>query len=466
MSAFDRKHSPVKNLSVVFLLLLISVSLSSAVKAQTRRSFSGVLLDAETERPITRAKVRSGRYSDRTDSYGNFSFDIIRGEQLTATHPDYHDRRLGYEDIRRIDSMTIYMSSSSTRTSNIYTAPKAETVYAKDFENVLDCAFLGDTLVVLAYMEFRPRTARYEAAYINNTLNFNLYGKDFKRITLPNHVTGLYHDPAGGLWVIGINFVLEVVRERDQIYTRKVSRAFYEETVTTLAAVMPGSRFFSEMLPLIPQVNYRVYLESTKGIYPVRYIRNEDYFKNAPGDFRMLTDAQRRRAEELEKEHQIKREFFAPYVRRNEDRGVSGEWRRGMIEPNPGEYRRPETQAFGIDSTLVIFDVLNSRIYYHDSLGYPTDSLYMYHHNFDGERYRGMLQDRYTGKCYALHNKGGTALLREIHVNTGGAGRPMKLRNSFPENIRIYNGYVYYTYREPNSREFRKLLRERIRTKN
>lgn len=382
---------------------------------------------------------------------------------MTATHPDYHDRRLLYRDFRRADSMTFYMSPSSARTSNVYTAPKSETVYQKDFENVLDCAFLGDTLVLLNFMEFKPRTARYREAYINNTLNFNLYGEDFKRITLPNHVTGLYHDPAGGLWVVGVNFVLEVVRERDKIYARPVSREFYEETVTKLAAVMPGSRFFSEMLPLIPQVTYRVYLESTQDIYPVRYIRNDEYFKNAPGDYRMLTDAQRRRAEELEEEHKIDRKFFAPYVRSNTDRGHNAEWRRGSFQPNTGEYQRPETQAFGVDRNLVIFDVLNSRIYYHDSLGFPTDSLYMYHHNFDGERYRGMLQDRYTGKCYSLHNKGGAAFIREIHVTTGGAGRPMKLRNSFPENIRIHNGYVYYTYREPNSREFRKLLRERLR---
>ncbi len=463
ISATEKRFTCVKiPAAIILLLILIPLSCTEA-EAQSRRTFSGVLLDAETERPVTRAKVRSGRYSDRTDAFGRFSFDIVRGEQLTATHADYHDRRLLYRDFRRTDSMTIYMSPSSARTSNIYTAPKSETVYQKDFENVLDYAFLGDTLVLLNFMEFKPRTSRYREAYLNNTLNFNLYGEDFKRITLPHHVTGLYHDPAGGLWVIGVNFVLEVIRERDEIYTRNVSGEFYEETVKKLAAVMPGSRFFSEMLPLIPQVTYRVYLESTQDIYPVRYIRNDEYFKNAPGDYRMLTDAQRRQAEELEEEYKIDRIFFAPYVRSKNDRGHNAEWRRGSFQPNPGEYKRPETQAFGVDRTLVIFDVLNSRIYYHDSLGFPTDSLYMYHHNFDGERYRGMIQDRYTGKCYALHNKGGAAFIREIHVNTGGAGKPMKLRNSFPENIRIHNGYVYYTYREPNSREFRKLLRERLR---
>lgn len=446
-AALKKLTSTISHIYLLFWLVCGLLTVANPAEGQVRRTLTGKVIDASNDRPLSRAKVRSAKYSQRTDAYGWFTLDIVRGERLIVTAAGYQDRRIDYADYRYVDSLTIYISSSAGRGLNTHVAPKAENVYQKDFENVLDYAFLGDTLVVLAHMDYKPRTARADEAYLRNTINFNLYGKDFKRITLPDYVRGLYHDPLGGLWVMGNGYVLEVQRKRDDIHIVRADQEKFRSEVLPMKAVLPGSVFYSEMMPLIPHVTYKVFLESKNRLYPVRYIRNEQYFKDAPGDFRVLEPWELEEARKLEKEHKIDEVFFAPYLRTKVDKVA---------------YDNVVTHAFDVDGKLVIYDVFNGWIYHHDNLGQPVDSMHMYHHKFDGEKYLGMLQDRYTGKCYSLHSRGGSAFIRHIKAATGGAGTPIKLRNSFPENVRVYNGYVYYTYREPNTKEFRKLMREKL----
>jgi len=139
--------------------------------------------------------------------------------------------------------------------------------------------------------------------------------------------------------------------------------------------------------------------------------------------------------------------LFAPYIRAFDRRQ---------------DYGYPVTQGFDVDGTFIIFDSFNSWIFHHDAKGYPVDSVFMYHHSFEGEKYQGLLQDRVSGLVYALHSRGGSAYLRKVNALTGAAGRPIKLNNAFPETVRVHEGWIYYTYREPETAEFRKLLRERI----
>ncbi len=416
-------------------------------------------MDAAVNRPLVRATVRSGKYSRKTDNAGRFELDVVAGEQLLVSNVGYQTRRIEYERIQGLDSIVIYVSPSSSGLGNVAQAETSEVVYEKGFENVLDYAFFSDTMAILAYMDYKPRTPKSQEIYLRNTLTLSKYGEHLKRIVLPDGVKGLYFDPFSRLWIIGNDFVLEVVRHRAQIALKETDVEFFNKRIAPASVASPYSIFFTEVMPIVPQVNYYVYLAGGDSSVPIRHIRNEKYFRDAPGHFRMLTDAQKEYAYQLQAKYGVSAVDLAPYVRLNSS-SETFVYDRDYLRLDPVEY--PKTQAFGVDDRILIFDVLNAWIYHHDMRGIPIDSVPMYHHQFDGERYRGMLQDSESGYCYALHEKGGAVYLRKLGLKNGAAGKPFKLRSGFPKSVRVFNGYVYYTYREKDSKAFHKLMREKL----
>lgn len=444
---------------VLFSFLICLIGFGPDVRAQGRYQLKGVVMDAASNRPVYRAAVRSGKYSQKTDNLGYFELDVVAGEQLLVSNVGFQTRRIAYDLIKGLDSIAIYLSPSSTGLTNVIQSETTEVVYEKGFENVLDYAFFGDTMAILAYMDYKPRTPKSPETYLRNTLTLNKYGEQLERLVLPEGVQGLYFDPFNRLWIIGNDFVLEVMRQEAQISLKKTDVEFFNNRIAPASVASPYSILFTEVMPIIPQVNYYVYLAGGDSAVPVRYIRNEAYFKDAPGHFRMLSDDQKRQAYELQEKYGINAVDLAPYVRLHSS-SQTFMYDSKYLRMDPVDY--PETQAFGLDDRLLIFDVLNAWIYHHDMRGNPIDSVPMYHHEFDGERYRGMLQDRMSGQCYALHEKGGAVFLRKLSLKHGAAGRPFKLGNIFPKSVRIFNGHVYYTYRDKDSRSFHKLMREKL----
>lgn len=60
--------------------------------------------------------------------------------------------------------------------------------------------------------------------------------------------------------------------------------------------------------------------------------------------------------------------------------------------------------------------------------------------------------DKYSGKCYAEFENGGCVTLKEIDLDSGEIVRQITLdKHVFPTNIQIFNGYVYYLFRNMTS---------------
>jgi hypothetical protein len=442
------------------LALLLYTAAPCTLSAQRSRVLSGMVIDASTQKPMFRATVRSEKHSRKTDNKGAFSFEIIQGEPLLVSSVGYHTRKINFENYRNRDSLKIYITPASSLLSNVVQAKVSEVVYQKHFENVLDYVFLGDTMAVLAYMEYKPRTLQANEAYFHNTITFTKYGTAMERIVLPDHVLGLFLDPFNRLWVVGDQFALQVVRSPEGYELLEIDRDFFDKRIAPAAAASRSSVFFTEVLPVIPQINLYILSAGADSSQAVRLIRNERYFLEAPGDYRMLSPELLQKAHALAQEHNIDAMYFAPALR----------WfsRHELVELNKinydelSVYDQPEAQIFALGDRIIVFDILNSWIFHHDMAGNPLDSVPMYHHNFESEKYRGMVQDQYTGKCYAIHTKGAATYLREVSPFHGGAGRPFKLRKRFPETIRVFNGWVYYSHRTPDTKEFYKLMREKL----
>ena len=431
--------------AVLYCLLLLSHAPEAS--AQSKRPLSGRVLDGATGKPLSRVEVRTGKYSRRTNSKGEFSFNILRGENLVVSSVGYNTRRIPYSRYRYEDSLLIYISPAINVLRGTDGSRKSELIYQKSFENVRDFAFINDTLVVLSFMEFKPRTPAEPQAYLGNALTFLRYGKELKRITLPDHIVGLYEDLFGNLYVVGVDYYLEVLRQYDGIRVREVDPDFFESRIIPLRGKGERSIFFTEMLPIVPQVNYGLYMVDRDSTVSIRTIRNERYFKEAPSDFRMLNAMEYRRAQELEEKYGIDAMYFAPYVRSY------------FTEVN---YAYPHTEAVQYFDQMVIFDQLNAWIFHHDMRGLAIDSVPMYHHQFDNERYKGMVQDKQSGRCYAIFTKGGGTFLRHVSPMTGAAGHPIRLKNRFPRQIKVEDGWVYYVHRGLETGDTFKITRESL----
>ncbi len=60
---------------------------------------------------------------------------------------------------------------------------------------------------------------------------------------------------------------------------------------------------------------------------------------------------------------------------------------------------------------------------------------------------KNIIMDQATGRCYAQFTTDGIVTLKEIDLESGKVKREIRLTDhSFPQNIQVYNGDVYYLY--------------------
>ncbi len=435
--------------------------LPNEANAQQRRPLTGTVVDAATGNPLFRATVRSSKYSKKTHKDGSFELSIVRGERIEISSVGYQSRRIAYHRIKGISDLTIYLSPNSTLLANVDQTTKTELVHSKNFEGVLDHTMLGDTLAVLSFMEYRPRTQYQSDSYLHNSLSLYKYGTELVRLNLPDKSRGLFPDLFGRLWIIGDDFILRLKRSGNTFILVEEDSDLFRTRIEPITSTARNKVFYTEVMPIVPQINFYMYVAEKDTSVNIRKVRNESYFRNITSDFYDLGHFGRARTEKLSEKYGLPAELFAPYVL-NDERYSAIVESKAMDAKYTSIYERPISQAFGISDKLLIFDVLNSWIFTHDATGAAVDSVSMYHHQFDGEKYRGIVQDRANGACYALHTKGGNVFLRHINPLTGGAGRAFKLAKSFPTAVRIHDGWAYYTHRTPESREYHKLYRDKL----
>lgn len=385
--------------------------------------------------------------SRRTAHNGTFQLEITRGEPLLVSHVHYQSRRIAHKDLRGVDTLTIYLSRNTQRQANILQATTTETVYESEFEAVGDFNFLGDTLVVLAFMEMRPKAAGTEVRLYHNTITMFRFGKVVSRTVVPDHALSLHKDPLGRLYLRGSGYVYRIHNRRDGVKLEELDADLFDTQVRPITALGKNRSFFASQLLPVPEVRHQLVWPIEDRVKTIRTIRNQEYFDNILPDNKMMNAWQQEVAKELAEKYDMEERLFAPMVRQP--------WR-------DRDYEFPHSPAFGDTARIFIFDHLHGYIYSHSAEGAPLDSVMMYHHRFDGEKYVGMIQDEVTRRCYALHEKAGAVYLREINPFTGAARWPIKLRQPLPRTVKAYEGHIYYVYKLPGSKELARLVREKI----
>lgn len=129
--------------------------------------------------------------------------------------------------------------------------------------------------------------------------------------------------------------------------------------------------------------------------------------------------------------------------------------------------------AIPIRDSIYIFDFQNNNLLKFDNLGHHTSTCGIDFHKtgyFKNLEMKNpwdekLIVDAVTGQCFAQFSNDGIVTLKEIDLNDGKVKREIRLTDhSFPQNIQVYNGEVYYLFlnNTQTTRDRRSLYKMRL----
>nr|MDQ3102053.1 hypothetical protein [Bacteroidota bacterium] len=124
-------------------------------------------------------------------------------------------------------------------------------------------------------------------------------------------------------------------------------------------------------------------------------------------------------------------------------------------------YRVPYAPVFVVNDTICVFDHYREQIRKFDRDLAGAGEIPITHHH-DRSWTNELIQDPTDQHIYSVHKKSSRTSLRWIDPATGIPGPSFTLTHPFPEEVKMYDGYVYYVYRPYGSLQHRTLYREQM----
>lgn len=411
------------------------------------QTISGTVYSGAYLKPLYKISVRSGIRSAKTDRTGKFTLEITKEEPLIISDSKHHTQEIAYERFSRMDDLEFYITPSASSFSQVIQSSDVEIIHSPSFENIFDYSFLSDTLVILSYMKSESNTSSRKDEYINCALTAMRYGEVFDRQILPDYINRLHVDPFGQLFLEGSESCHIVKRSEKKLEVNSVdSDAFYNQ-ILPMYAVEEDFIFYQYPYAYIPQVSHRIFSREQRESYPIRFIRNENYFEKVEDDLAMLSPREVKMAKDYEEETGISYRLFSTFIRSYY-----------LLR----DVRHPYAPGFSQDDNILIFDHMNNWLFAHDLKGNPVDSVGIYHNSLNREELVQIIQDSGDNRLYTHHDKAGVHFIRKFDAGTGGSGRPYKIYHPFAERVKIFEGYVYYLHRDPKNKNTRHLMREKL----
>ena len=127
-------------------------------------------------------------------------------------------------------------------------------------------------------------------------------------------------------------------------------------------------------------------------------------------------------------------------------------------------YKELYAPMFQRNDTLFVFDYYKDLLKTFDANGVALDSVAIYHHYHPRKTgwQKNLIQDKATGKIYAVFDRAGYTYIGEINTTTGEINQQVKLEYRYAHDIAIYKDYVYYIYRPYESAQKKFLYKERL----
>jgi len=127
-------------------------------------------------------------------------------------------------------------------------------------------------------------------------------------------------------------------------------------------------------------------------------------------------------------------------------------------------YKELYAPMFQRNDSLFVFDYYKDKLYTFYANGEKLDSIGIYHHynpKSTGWK-KNLIQDNATGQIYALFERAGYSYLGRVNTKTGAINKQIKLKHRYVDEIKVYDNFVYYIYREFESIQKKTLYKERL----
>ncbi len=222
--------------------------------------------------------------------------------------------------------------------------------------------------------------------------------------------------------------------------------------------------FYQYISPILDTINDRIYYSNYSDIYPafnyLEFNKTDSVYTN------MLAIIDEPLMEQYRAEFKftdVRTQLWAHH--KQLETGIDKEiWVGASVFTNTVYYEPLYAPLFVAHDSVLVFDHYKNKLYKYTPDNGIVDSLKIDYHTYSKKSgwEQPLIQDKATGKVYALFMRNGYNYLSAINTNTGEVTSSFKLFYKYVENISIINGEVYYIYRPFESIQKKYLYKESI----
>ncbi len=127
-----------------------------------------------------------------------------------------------------------------------------------------------------------------------------------------------------------------------------------------------------------------------------------------------------------------------------------------------GSFAHINLPLFISNDTLIIFDYFKKSILYYNLKGNPIGS-HPVHFEWQPSQLFNIIKDEVRGKFYIHRYAQNYQELEELNINTGHtSGIKQKISKPFAEQVKVYNGSIYYLWQNKSANSTRQLYIQRM----
>ena len=430
--------------------LLITISLiflCDCVHAQEHVTVKGVVTDSITGQPVQDVGVydqSTGYYRAITNRRGIFYFSVKPQNQMQIAF-----RHLGYEryfyvitaqDFRKAegDTLTIFIrlkqGSIELKDKDILSDKKPDTVYGSVHYSVADFEFVDNQMVLLVYEKQLSK-----GAYV---IIPGSRGEILSRQFVPDEAVRLFRNFRGEIFVVGKTAYYQVVIRKDEIFLFPMDVEVFENFHAIVNDTLEDKFYYSNYSDLYPAFTYYCSRRDDTTRSVLREIEDKFVMELYRSEYKYVD---------------TKTKLWA--ARQEVSTGIDKEiWVGASSFTQSLYYKTLYAPLFVVSDTVVVFDHHNDYLFRYDAQDKLIDSIPIAYHKTKNTNQweKPLIRDPKTGKIYAVFLRGAHFYLKEIIPTTGEVVQVRKLYYRFVDNIRVYDGKVYYVYRpfESSQRKF------------
>lgn len=389
--------------------------IANAAFSQNNCSISGIILDSETELPISNVylKILNTKNGTSSNKEGRFFLTVSKlPVDISITHIAYETQNLTLHT-SDIKNLKIHLVKASHRIPEVIVgANKVINLVEKRLFAVNDYEFMGNNILTLLF-------------------NYN-YSKNYNPWLVLMNTNGdtLCSSPAGkdGTFYKDCTGTIHFV---DALETHQI---FYDSTRISLLYPAKTEEFFEIMQPCISNIKYYYYLNHFSNnnqilSYYVANNKDSTYEK-----FRLIVD-------ETGLKMLASRDRFHAM-------GASPVTEADIRFEQMCFFDPLYAPLFKIKNEIVIFNFVNSKIEFYNETGQLEKEIEIAFHKMPFWKDE-MYVDEVCGKAYSLFLKDGLSTLKEIDLQTGKFLRSVKIPNfKFVSKIKIHNNRLYFLYKK------------------